>query len=142
MSHAALVSPSDRPVKFPVTSIFAPAAGPYPHEITGILYADPVAPVPLAIDGLDPNTLALVLQFAGASPMAVGVFMGLFVMGRTIAAAVKLAIEGKADAGIRAILGLTMAIKNATQQTMLVTPIPQDRRPRKPKTGSLPVVPQ
>jgi hypothetical protein len=101
-----------------------------------------VAPVPIAIDGLDPNILALVLQIAGASPMAVGVFLGLFVMGRTIASAIKLAIENRADAGIRAVLGLTMAIKNATQQTMLTTPIPQDRRPRKPKTGSLPVVPQ
>lgn len=101
-----------------------------------------MAPVPIAIDGLDPNILALVLQIAGASPMAVGVFLGLFVMGRTIASAIKLAIENRADAGIRAVLGLTMAIKNATQQTM--TPIPQDRRPapRKPRTGSLPVVPQ
>jgi hypothetical protein len=103
----------------------------------------PVA-VPLAIEGIDPNALALVLQLIGASPVGVGLFFGLWLGGRAIAAAVKLVLEAKADAGIRAVVGLTMAIRNASQQSMLVTPLPQERRPttRGKRTGPNPTLGQ
>ena len=57
------------------------------------------------------------------SPIAGALFGGLWIIGLYI----KLAIETKADSGIRAILGLTMAIKNATQQA-------QYDEPRRPTT--------
>lgn len=95
-----------------------------------------IAPI---VEGIDPQTLALVMQFAGSSPVAVGLFFGLWVGSRAVAATLKIVLEAKADAAIRAVVGLTMAIKNATVQQ----PPPTQARPVTRRTGPhKPVQPQ
>lgn len=104
-----------------------------------------MAPAALpVVEGLDPNALALILQFVGSSPMAVGLFFGLWLGGRAVGMALKLVLEAKSDAAIRAVIGLTMAIKGATQQPQTTLPLSPDRRPapRVRRTGPNPTISQ
>jgi hypothetical protein len=92
-----------------------------------------VAPAALpVVEGLDPNALALILQILGSSPLALGLFFGLWLGGRAVGAALKLVLDAKADAAIRAVVGLSMSIRGLAQPTPQIV---QERRPTTRRTG-------
>ncbi len=74
--------------------------------------------------GLSPEGLKIVLEVVGNSPMAVALFLGLWMNARMLSAALTVVLQNKADVAIRAIVGLTVAIRNAAQ------PPPPPERPR------------
>lgn len=85
---------------------------------------------------LDPDSVHLLLRAViGAienSPLAVAVFGGMWLISRVL----KLVLETKADAMIRAIIALSMAIKGAAAQASTASQLraPTGRQNRAKKT--------
>jgi len=103
-------------------------------RITAISYGLRVSPIAIADSGLSPEMLSAFVNAIGNSPIAAALFAGLWLISRVI----KTTLETRADAGIRAIVSLSMAIKNAS-----TLPAPAPSRPRtRPRTGPQATLPQ
>jgi len=91
-----------------------------------------VSPIAVVDGGLSPEMLSAIITAIGASPIAAAVFGGLWLISRVL----KSTLETRADAAIRAMLSLSMAIRNACEP-----PLPVQRQRSRPRTGPQQPVP-